>query len=58
MFNQNLKQTNFKLQNLDPVYTRLLNKKIDLAQIKKVNSETKTIAPEAINFNIINNLYI
>ena len=44
MDNQNLKQTNFKLQNLDQVYTRLLNKKIEHAQIKKVNSETKIIA--------------
>ena len=44
MDNQNLKQTNFKLQNLDQVYTRLLNKKIEHAQIKKVNSVTKIIA--------------
>ena len=35
--------TNLKLQNLDPVYTRLLNKNIDITQIKKVNSEKKII---------------
>ena len=33
--------TNLKLQNLDPVYTRLLNKNIDITQIKKVNSQKK-----------------
>lgn len=34
---------NLKLQSLDPVYTRLLNKNIDITQIKKVNSEKKII---------------
>ena len=33
---------NLKLQSLDPVYTRLLNKNIDITQIKKVNSEKKS----------------
>ena len=60
MDNQNLKQTNFKLQNLDQVYTRLLNKKIEHAQIKKVNSETKIIGTQAKILNNISlyNLYI
>ena len=54
MDNQNLKQTNFKLQNLDQVYTRLLNKKIEHAQIKKVNSVTKIIGAQAKILNNIN----
>ena len=51
---KNLKQTNFKLQNLDQVYTRLLNKKIEHAQIKKVNSVTKIIGAQAKILNNIN----
>ena len=55
---KNLKQTNFKLQNLDQVYTRLLNKKIEHAQIKKVNSVTKIIGAQAKILNNINLGYV
>ena len=43
--------TNLKLQSLDSVYTRLLNKNIDLTQIKKVNSAKKI--KNFINVNIL-----
>lgn len=35
------KPTKLKLQNLESVYSRLINKKIESGKIKKVNSDIK-----------------